>query len=72
MTVSADGKHSDVVDEWTGHSDLVRSAAFNKGILVTGGEDGKLVVKNIDLRYAFFLFYLTIISQTKWRRKAEK
>lgn len=50
-TVSKDGKHSEVVMEWKGHTDIVRSAAFNNHLLVTGGEDGKIVVKNVDLRY---------------------
>lgn len=49
-TVSKDGKHSEVVMEWKGHTDIVRSAAFNNHLLVTGGEDGKIVVKNVDLR----------------------
>ncbi|KAE9421199.1 hypothetical protein Angca_004089 [Angiostrongylus cantonensis] len=49
-TVSKDGKSSEVVMEWNGHTDLVRSAASNNHILVTGGEDGKIVVKNVDLR----------------------
>ncbi|WKY05640.1 hypothetical protein Q1695_006107 [Nippostrongylus brasiliensis] len=49
-TVSKDGKNSEVVMEWKGHTDIVRSAAFNNYTLVTGGEDGKIVVKNVDLR----------------------
>ncbi|PIO69639.1 WD domain, G-beta repeat protein [Teladorsagia circumcincta] len=49
-TVSKDGKHSEVVMEWKGHTDIVRSAAFNNRVLVTGGEDGKIVVKTVDLR----------------------
>ncbi|VDM65924.1 unnamed protein product [Strongylus vulgaris] len=49
-TVSKDGKHSEVVMEWKGHTDIVRSSAYNNRILVTGGEDGKIVVKNVDLR----------------------
>ncbi|KAJ1363952.1 hypothetical protein KIN20_023918 [Parelaphostrongylus tenuis] len=36
--------------EWNGHTDLVRCAASNSHTLVTGGEDGKIVVKNVDLR----------------------
>lgn len=54
--MSADGKTSEIVDQWTGHTDLVRSTAYNGSVLVTGGEDGKLVVKNIDLRFVFLLF----------------
>ncbi|KAL6739068.1 hypothetical protein Aduo_012556 [Ancylostoma duodenale] len=49
-TVSKDGKNSEVVMEWKGHTDIVRSAAYNNRLLVTGGEDGKIVVKNVDLR----------------------
>ncbi|KAK6747337.1 hypothetical protein RB195_000501 [Necator americanus] len=49
-TVSKDGKNTEVVMEWKGHTDIVRSAAYNNRLLVTGGEDGKIVVKNVDLR----------------------
>ena len=58
--MSSDGKKSEVVSEWTGHSDIVRSSAFNDGILVTGGEDGKLVVKKTDLRYEKFKYFLKV------------
>ncbi|KAK6059537.1 WD domain, G-beta repeat protein [Cooperia oncophora] len=40
-TVSKDGKHSEVVMEWKGHTDIVRSAAFNNRVLVTVSKDGK-------------------------------
>ncbi|CAI4226038.1 unnamed protein product [Auanema sp. JU1783] len=49
-TVSVDGKHSEIIEEWSGHTDIVRSTAYNNGLLVTGGEDGKIVAKQIDLR----------------------